>query len=286
MLIGSHVSPAGGLANAIGRGEALGCEAIQIFNQSPRAWRPTKYGEDDFTEYRERAKGSPVRSVVIHAIYLINPAGSDRAMRKKAIASLTHALWVGAGIHADGVVVHPGALKSDSRAKALERATAFVKEALEETEGCDLLLENNAGSQQLLGLDFEELAAMIEGAGADKRLGVCLDSCHLFASGFEIRTPEAVSDVVDQYEKRLGKKRLRCLHLNDSKEGLGDLRDRHEDIGKGKIGSKGFRAFLSEPRFEGLPATLETPGPDGRGPDKRQVTMTKRLRREGLKERS
>ncbi len=285
MLIGSHVSPAGGLANAIGRGEALGCEAIQIFNQSPRAWRPTNYTEDDFAEYRERAKDSPVKSVLIHAIYLINPAGSDRAMRKKSMASLTHALEVGAGIGSDGVVVHPGALKTDTRAKALERATAFVKEALAESEGCDLLLENNAGSQQLLGLHFEELAAMIDGAGGDKRLGVCLDSCHLFAAGFEIRTPEAVTAVVDQYEKQVGKKRLRAIHLNDSKEGLGELRDRHEDIGKGKIGSKGFRAFLSEPRFEGLPATLETPGPEGRGPNKRQVTMTKRLRREGIERR-
>jgi deoxyribonuclease-4 len=228
---------------------------------------------------------SGLESVVIHAIYLINPAGGDKEMRRKSLTSLTHALEVGAGIGADGVVVHPGALKSDPRDKALKRAIAFFNEVLAETEGCDLLLENNAGSQQLLGLHFEELGAMIEGVSDDKRVGVCLDSCHLFASGHEIRTPEATAAVVKQFRKHVGLKRLKCLHLNDSAFGLGDLRDRHANIGDGEIGRKGFEAFLGEPAFQKLPALLETPGPDKHGQDRAQVRLTKTLWKAGVKAR-
>ena len=285
MLIGGHVSTAGGLDKAVERGVEQECDAIQIFNQSPRMWRPTSYGPGDFAAFKEAMASSRIESVVIHAIYLINPAGGDKEMRRKSLDSLTHALTVGAGIGADGVVVHPGALKSDDRSVALKRAIKFFDEALARTEGCDLVLENNAGSKQLLGLHFEELGAMIEGVKEDKRVGVCLDSCHLFASGHEVRTPEAVSALVRQFKKQVGLKRLRCLHLNDSAFGLGDLRDRHADIGDGEIGRKGFEAFLSEPAFQKLPALLETPGPDKHGQDRAQVRLTKRLHKAGLKAR-
>jgi deoxyribonuclease-4 len=285
MLIGGHVSTAGGLDKAVERGVELECDAIQIFNQSPRMWRPTRYGPDDFAAFKEAMAESRIESVVIHAIYLINPAGGEKEMRQKSLTSLTHALEVGAGIGADGVVVHPGALKSDSRDVALKRAIKFFNEALARTEGCDLLLENNAGSQQLLGLHFEELGAMIEGVKDDERVGVCLDSCHLFASGHEIRTPEATSALVKQFKKHVGLKRLKCLHLNDSAFGLGDLRDRHANIGDGEIGRKGFEAFLGEPAFQKLPALLETPGPDKHGQDRAQVRLTKRLAAAGVKAR-
>ena len=261
MLIGGHVSTAGGLDKAVERGVELECDAIQIFNQSPRMWRPTNYGPDDFAKFKEAMAASRIESVVIHAIYLINPAG------------------------ADGVVIHPGALKSDSRDVARKRAIKFFDEALARTEGCDLLLENNAGSQQLLGLHFEELGAMIEGVKDDKRVGVCLDSCHLFASGHEIRTPEATAALVKQFKKHVGLKRLKCLHLNDSAFGLGDLRDRHANIGEGEIGRRGFEAFLGEPAFQKLPAPLETPGPDKHGQDRTQVRLTKRLWKAGVKDR-
>jgi deoxyribonuclease IV len=281
MLIGGHVSTAGGLHNAIARGEELECDAIQIFNQSPRMWRPTKYGPDDFDRFREAMAASRIDSVVIHAIYLINPASGEKEMRQKSLNSLVHALKVGAGIGADGVVVHPGALKTDPRDKALKRAIGFFNEALERTEDCRLLLENNAGSQQLLGLHFEELAAMADGVEDQKRIGVCLDSCHLFASGHEIRTPEAVDGMVKQFRKQVGLKRLKCLHLNDSMFGLGDLRDRHADIGTGEIGRKGMRAFLGEPAFQKLPVLLETPGPERKGQDRAQIRLTKKLAEAG-----
>jgi len=286
VLIGAHVSTGGGLVNALRRGEERACEAIQIFNQSPRMWRPTRYSENDFAAFREAYAHSKIESVVIHAIYLINPAGADRSMRRKSLESLTHALWVGAGIGAEGVVVHPGALKASSRADALKRAVKFICEALAATEGCDLLIENNAGSKQLLGLGFDEIAELIERCGGGPRLGLCIDSCHLHAASFDVRTPEGVAAIADEIEARLGRQRLRYLHLNDSRDQRGALRDRHADIGKGEIGRAGFRAFLSEPRWQKLPAVLETPGPGGHGPDRKQVQLTRRLWREGVKARS
>ena len=261
------------------------CEAIQIFNQSPRMWRPTRFTEGDFAAFREAFEPSPLESVVIHAVYLINPAGSDRELRKKAMKSITHALWVGAGIGAAGVVVHPGALKSDARPVALKRAVKFLSEALAESEGCDLLIENNAGSRQLLGLGFDEIGELIDGAGGGARLGLCIDSCHLHASGFDVRTTEGVTAIADEIESKLGLERLRYLHLNDSRDERGSLRDRHASIGKGEIGRAGFRAFLGEPRFQHLPAVLETPGPEGHGPDRKEVQLTRRLWREGLRNR-
>jgi len=286
VLIGAHVSTGGGLVTAVERGVERRCEAIQIFNQSPRMWRPTRYGEDDFAEFRESFEASPLRSVVIHAIYLINPAGSDAELRAKAMESLTHALRVGNGIGAAGVILHPGALKESSRTTAMKRAVRFISEALQESEGCDLLIENNAGSKQLLGLGFDEIAEIIEGCGGGPRLGLCIDSCHLHAAGFDVRSTEGAATIAAEIASKLGIERLRYLHLNDSRDERGSLRDRHASIGKGEIGRAGFRAFLGEPRFQDLPAVLETPGPDGRGPDRKEVQLTRRLWREGLKQRN
>lgn len=285
MLIGAHVSTAGGLDKAIERGTELGCESIQIFNQSPRMWRPTKYSEDDLAAFRTAMAASPIKSVVIHAIYLINPATSDTEMREKSIESLTHALWVGAGIGADGVVLHSGALKGGPRDPAKKRAGSFVKEALAETETCPVLLENTAGNEPLLGRTFEELAELMELAGGGERVGSCLDSCHLFASGYDISGTESMSRVADEFDTAVGIERLTCLHLNDSRDPLGSNRDRHANLGEGTIGRKGLAAFLSEPRFEGLPVAMEIPGPDKHGPVKADVTKAKRLRTQGLKAR-
>ncbi len=283
MLIGAHVSTAGGLPKTLERGEDLRCEAIQIFNQSPRMWRPTRYTEEDFAAFRKAKRDSPVKAVVIHMIYLINPATKEREMRKKSLDSLVHALTVGEGIGALGVVVHPGALKDDTRAHARKRAVGLIKEALARTESCPIIYENTAGSPQLLGRDFDETAALIDATGGPKRLGLCIDSCHLHATGYDVRTPEGVSKLADEIDSKVGLKQLKCLHLNDARDERGSNRDRHASIGKGKIGRKGFRAFLGEKRFQKLPAVLETPGPDGHGPDRKEVLLTRRLWREATK---
>ena len=285
MLVGAHVSTSGGLATAIERGAERGCESIQVFNQSPRMWRPTKYGPDDFAAFREQMAASPVEAVVIHAVYLINCATKDAEMRKKSLASLTHALRIGDGIGSAGVVLHPGAQKGEPHGPSMKRAAKLIKAALAETENCPLLLEQTAGHKGLLGRDFDETAELIELAGSGKRLGLCLDSCHLFVQGYDITDAAHLSAVLDEADEKVGLDRLRCLHVNDAAAPLGSCRDRHANVGTGEMGKQGLCAFLSEPRFDGLPATLETPGPIKKGPDRKEVQLAKRLRQAGLKQR-
>jgi len=286
MLIGAHVSTAGGLDKAIGRGAELGCESIQIFHQSPRMWRPTKYGEEDFAAFREAMEGSPVEAVVIHAVYLINCATKDAELRSKSLNSLTHALRIGDEIGAAGVVLHPGAQKGEPLGPSMKRAAKVIAAALKDSESCSLLLEQTAGHKGLLGRDFDQTAELIELAGGGERLGLCLDSCHLFVQGYDITDESHLAEVLDEADAKVGLERLGCVHVNDAAAPLGSCRDRHANIGQGEMGKRGLAAFLSEPRFEGLPATLETPGPEKKGPDKKEVQAAKRLRRAGLKRRA
>lgn len=281
MLIGAHVSTAGGLATAVERGVETGSDAIQIFHQSPRMWRPTSYSEDDFAEFREAFEASRIESVVIHAIYLINCASKERDVRRKSLASLTHALRVGDGIGADGVVLHAGARKGEPHGPSVKRAGKVIGEALADSDTCPLLLENTAGTQGPLGRSFEELAELIEAAGSSKRLGACLDSCHLLAAGYEIRTPDALREVVSEFDTRVGLNLLRCTHVNDSKVGLGANRDLHATLGDGELGERGLSVFLSEPAFGELPMLLET-GREGHAPAAEDVRKARRLRQRGL----
>jgi deoxyribonuclease IV len=286
MFVGAHVSTAGGLANAIERGEERGCESIQIFNQSPRMWRPTNFGEEDFAAFREAMAASKVEAVIIHAVYLINCATKDKDLRKKSLTSLTHALRIGDAIGARGVVLHPGSQKTDPLKPSLKRASKVIAAALKETDSCPLLLEQTAGHKGLLARDWDQIAALIDGAGGDKRLGLCLDSCHMFAQGYDITDETHLKAVLDEADATVGLDRLGAIHVNDAAVPLGAHLDRHANIGKGEMGKRGLSAFLSEPRFEGLPATLETPGPEKKGTSKAEVTYAKRLRREGIKRRS
>lgn len=287
MLIGAHVSTAGGLSKAVPRGVEIDCDAIQIFNQSPRMWRPTAYDEEDFAQFRELMEDSQIKSVIIHAVYLINCATPDEELRAKSLASLTQALRIGDGIGADGVVLHPGARKDDEAAPAIKRAGAVVAEAIAETESCPVLLEQMAGQKGVLGAGLDEIAALVEAAGAGDRVGLCLDSCHLFASGYDVTTPESLVEVLDEVDEKIGLGRLRALHVNDSKMPFASRKDRHANLGEGEIGADGIATFLSEPRFEGLPATLEVPGSgDAKGPVAEDVATAKKLRKRGLAARA
>jgi deoxyribonuclease-4 len=285
VLIGAHVSPAGGPANAIERGREKGCRAIQFFNQSPRAWRPTIYTDEQVAAYHDAKRGSGVDALLIHAVYLLNAATTDKAMRDKTRAALIVALQAGDKLGARGVVLHAGSAKTGTVKPAIKRAGKVIREALAESDGCPLHLENTAGAGGTLGRSFHELAALIDAAGGDERLGVCLDSCHLLASGFEIRTPEALTAVLDDCVAQVGLERIGSLHLNDSQAPLGSNRDRHADITEGELGADGCAVFLSEPRFDGLPCVMETPGPDKRGPTPEQVKLAKDLRKRGLAKR-
>jgi deoxyribonuclease IV len=273
MLIGAHVSPAGGLPKAIERGVERGCQAIQIFNQSPRMWKPTSYRDEDVAAFREAMADSPIDAVLIHAVYLLNCASDEKEIREKSLTSLTHSLRVGHAIGASAVVLHPGSAKTGHVGQAIARAGKTIAAALSDSEDCELHLENTAGAGGTLGRSFEELAALIDAAGAGKRLG------------YDIRTPEKLSGVLRESTKKLGRGTVRSLHLNDSMTPLGSNRDRHTNIGKGELGRKACGAFLSAPSLQKLPCVLETPGENREGPGKKEIALAKRLRKQGIEAR-
>jgi deoxyribonuclease-4 len=281
MLIGAHVSQAGGLPLAVERGVERGCRSIQIFNQSPRMWRPTAYGPDDFEAFREAMAASPIDAVLIHAVYLVNCASEDPEIADKSLTSLIQSLRVGDAIGATGVVLHPGSAKTGDAGEAIARAGKVIAEALACTSECPLQLENTAGAGGTLGRSFAELAALVDAAGGDGRLGLCLDSCHLLASGYDIRTAEGLGHALEECDRAVGLNRLSSLHINDSARPLGSNRDRHANLGDGELGERGCAVFLSEPRFQGLACVLETPGPDGSGPTAEEIAFAGKLRKRG-----
>ncbi len=295
MLIGAHVSPSGGPAMAVERGAALGARSIQIFSQNPRQWKPREYSAEEVEAYHaalaasgpsgDEASGrGRIETLLIHAVYLLNCASEDREILDKSHASLTSSLRAGAALKAHCVVLHPGsALKAGGAVdKAIERAGKVIAAALAESEDCPLHLEDTAGAGGTLGRSFEELARLIEVAGGDERLGVCLDSCHLLASGYDIRTADDLAAVLDEFDRIVGLGRLGSIHVNDSVAPLGANRDRHVNLGDGEIGKRGMAAFLSEPRFEGMPCVLEGPGHQGKGLDRQDLDWAFELRKQGL----
>lgn len=284
MLIGAHVPLAGGLDKTIERGVERGADAIQIFNQSPRMWRPTSYNDDDMARFRQAMAESRIEAVLIHAVYLLNCASEDREIREKSRRSLIQSLRVGDGIGAIGVVLHPGSAKKGDVARAIKRAGKVIGQALAESERCELHLEDTAGAGGTLGRSFEELAQLLEAAGDHKRLGICLDSCHLYASGYDISSPQGLAETLERCDQTVGLRRLRSLHLNDSMVGLGSNRDRHALIGEGELGERGCAVFLSEPRFERLACVLET-GEDG-APSAEDVAKAFKLRTRGKANRA
>ena len=287
MLIGVHVSPAGGPAKAVERGTERGARSIQIFNQNPRQWKPREYSDEEVSGFRTAIAESDVDALLIHAVYLLNPASEDPDFRAKTLASLTTSLRAGASLGAHAVVLHPGSALKDGGevGAAIDRAGEVIAEALAESEKCPLHLEDTAGAGGTLGRSFEELARLLEVSGGGRRLGICLDSCHLLASGYDVRTAESLGGVLDEFDAVVGLDRLGSLHVNDSATPLGSNRDRHINLGDGEIGREGMAAFLSEPRFEGLPCVLEGPGARGKGVDRDDMDDAFRMREEGLRAR-
>jgi len=282
MLIGAHVSPAGGLPKAIERGVQRGARAIQIFNQSPRMWKPTTYREEDVAAFKQAMAQSPIDVVLIHAVYLLNCASEDSDIREKSLRSLTNSLRVGREIGACGVVLHPGSAKTGDVESAIARAGETIRQALADSEECPLHLENTAGAGGTLGRSIDELARLFEASGGGERLAVCLDSCHLFASGYDIRSARGMSAVLRELTRKLGRGRIGSLHLNDSQTPLGSNRDRHANLGAGELGEAGCMAFLSAPGLQKLPCVLETPGENREGPGREEIALAVRLRERGI----
>jgi deoxyribonuclease-4 len=275
--LGAHVSVSGGIHTAIDRIEALGGESVQVFTQSPRTWRPTNHDPANFERFKARRDEVGVHGVVCHALYLINLASPDDEIYSKSVASLQNTLDVACAIEADAVVFHVGSHQGAGFEVGLERIVPALELALERcSETTWLLMEKSAGAGGTIGRSVDELAQLWERLDRHPRLGVCLDSCHLYVSGYDITQREELDRVLEDLDARMGLDRLRVVHVNDSKAALGSNHDRHENIGDGLLGEE-LGVFLSHPDLQGLPALLEVPGQDGHGPDADEVRKLQEL---------
>jgi deoxyribonuclease-4 len=278
MFIGGHVSSSGGIHTAVDRAEAIGAEAIQVFTQSPRMWRPTNHDPANLERFKERAAEVGLHGVVCHALYLVNLSAPDDAIYEKSVAALRSSVDVACKIDADGVIFHVGSHLGAGFEKGLERVVPALLDCLEScNEKTWLLIENTAGAGGTIGRSIEELAALVDALDRHPRIGICLDSCHLWASGYDVTDRAVLDGVLDQVDREIGLDRLRALHVNDSKTPLGSNRDRHDNLGEGLMGD-GLATFLSHPRLQGLPALLEVPGADDKGPDAEQIRRAKAYR--------
>jgi deoxyribonuclease-4 len=262
---GAHVSSAGGIDTAIDRIVAIGGDCVQVFTQSPRMWRPTNHSAEAIEAFRAKRAEHGIGGVVCHALYLCNLAAPDRTIHKKSIAALQATVDAGNAIEADGVIFHVGSHLGAGLRAALTRTTRALAQILEH---CDrdtwLLIENSAGTGDTIGRSLEELHTLIDRLDGHPRLGLCLDSCHLYASGYDVTDPQQVDELVREVDSRVGLDRLRALHVNDSAMPLGSNRDRHANLLEGEM-AEGLGAFLAHPRLQHLSAYLETPGPDRKG---------------------
>jgi deoxyribonuclease-4 len=283
--LGAHVSASGGIHTAIDRIEAMDGDAVQIFTQSPRTWRPTNHDPANFERFKERRAEAGIGGVVCHALYLINLASPNDELYGKSVASLQNTMDVACAIDADGVVFHVGSHQGAGFEAALERVVPALRSTLERcSETTWLLIENTAGAGDTIGRSIEELGALYEALGRHKRLGICLDSCHLYASGYDVTKRKELDSVLAEVDASIGLDRLRVLHVNDSKAPLGSNRDRHDNIGAGLLGED-LGVFLSHPKLQRLPALLEVPGKDGHGPDADEVRKLKELHARATKKR-
>ncbi len=279
MLFGAHVSAAGGISKAIDRIEAIGGNAVQVFTQSPRMWKSTQHAPEELERFRSRRREARVRHVTCHALYLVNLASRDSEIRSKSFEALRATMETAQGIDADAVVFHVGSHLGYGFDEAVKVVAPPLRELLGlTTEGLWLCLENAAGAGGTIGRSVAELAALCDELDGHARLGVCLDSCHWWASGLDVTDAEALDQALEDLDSRLGLERLRVLHVNDAKSPLGSNRDRHDVVARGLLGN-GLATFLGHPAFRDLPALLETWPEDGLS--SADIDLLRRLHRRG-----
>jgi deoxyribonuclease-4 len=281
--IGAHVSSSGGIHTAIDRIEQFGGDSVQIFTQSPRTWRPTNHDPANFDRFKERRAEAGLQGVLCHALYLVNLASPQDDLYEKSVAALQNTVEVGCAIEADAVVFHVGSHLGAGIEDGFERVVPALASVLDRcSETTWLCMENTAGAGGTIGRSLDELAVLLERLDCHPRLGICLDSCHLYASGYDVTDRGELDRVLDEVDQTIGLDRLRCVHVNDSKAPAGSNRDRHDNIGEGLMGEK-LGVFLGHPGLQGLPAVLEVPGKDGHGPDADEVRKTKELHHRAIR---
>jgi len=277
------VSTSGGIHTAIDRAEAIGGESLQIFTQSPRTWRQTNHDPANFERFKERRAEAGIQGVVCHALYLVNLATPDEEIYEKSVTTLMNTVDVACAIEADGVVFHVGSHLGAGFEAGLEHVVPALERALERcSEATWLLIENSAGAGGTIGRSVDELAVLEDRLDRHPRLGICLDSCHLWVSGVDVTDRTALDVCVDEVEEHIGLDRLRALHVNDAGAPFDSNRDRHANLGEGEI-AEGMSVFLGHPKLQGLPTILEVPGPDGHGPDANEIQKLRDLHSRGLK---
>ncbi|HEX9023782.1 MAG TPA: deoxyribonuclease IV [Geobacteraceae bacterium] len=262
--LGAHMSIAGGLHLAIDRAVAAGCGVLQIFTRNANQWRGKPLGDADCALFREKFAASGLHEAVSHDIYLINLAASPGEVREKSLAAFRDELETCARLGIAKVVMHPGSHLTDTPDAGLERIIEAFDQLFGEVPQFTgrVLLETTAGQGTNLGRTFEELRAIMDGTRFPEKFGVCFDTCHAFAAGYNLATAEGCAETMAQFDRIVGLERLQCFHFNDSRKGLGSRVDRHEHIGQGALGLEPFRFILNDPRFAKVPKILETPKGD------------------------
>jgi deoxyribonuclease-4 len=275
VVIGAHCS--GGVKGSLDKAADMGADALQLFTQSPRAWRTPEPDPEVWKRFRERREETGIGPVVCHAIYLVNLAAPDDGIYEKSVKAMRSTMEIACGIEADGVVFHVGSHLGSGFEHGLERVLPAMEQVLELcSERTWLLMENSAGAGGTIGRSIEELATLFERLDRHPRLGVCLDSCHLFVSGADVTDETVLDSVLEELDDAIGLDRLRLLHVNDSKAPLGSNRDRHDNIGEGLMGER-LGVFLGHAKLQGLPAILEVPGADNKGPNADEIRKTREL---------
>lgn len=259
MNLGAHVSIAGGIDKAIDRGELLNCSSIQIFPGPPQTWRPTVYDRSTTALFKQKHTHSNIVQVFIHAIYLCNLGSPDLNLYEKSINAVKNALQLQVDIGGDGVIVHPGSHRGTDRKKGLQRVIDATHRLLTAVPKATLIFESSAGAGDTLGDTLEDLRFLIRGCAKLKRVGICLDTCHMFTSGIDIRSPKAQNECITTLNKLNLLAFLKVLHINDSAHPFASHRDVHANIGEGKIGLTALRSFVTHQAFKGFPLILETP---------------------------
>lgn len=275
--VGLHVSISKGLESALEKAQAIGANTIQIFSSPPQSFTPPKFNDEDCKVFKNKAKELDIAPVLIHACYLINLASETERLRLLSIQSLIEDLTFADKIGAKGTIVHTGSHKGKGFSSVLPTVVESIKKILSKTpDSTKLYLEIASGGNGKIGSTFEELHEMLSAVN-DERLGVCLDTCHMFAGGYKFDTQESVSKLIKKITETIGWKMIECMHVNDSRGEFGSTRDRHENLGQGFIGKDGLRLILKPVCFNKLPLILETPGFDEKGPDKQNLDILRNL---------